>query len=314
MTTADRPRGAVAIVTYNSSAHIGRCLDSIVRGSPGWEIAVADNASTDDTLRAVSAFPSVRLVAIGRNGGFAHGCNAAAAATSAPWVLFLNPDTVVPDGALDALLDCALARNARAAAPRINLADGQYQPGSANRRLPTFSFLLTESLLLHRVWSGNPWKRSNDLPGFDPAASGVIEQPLGAAVLVRRDCLDAIGGWDEQFAPMWFEDVDLAARLAAAGEIIAYCAGVTITHAGWHTLPLFSKTQILAVWNANLVRYANKRFGPARAGVMRRAATAGVLLRAGAHLLRPKTMRDGIGHLGLAARMLRSSQPADWYR
>jgi GT2 family glycosyltransferase len=314
MNPAERPAGAVAIVTYNAEGQIRACLDSLAPCRGRWQVAVADNGSTDGTLAILAEYPWVQVVALGKNEGFAHGCNAAARATTAEWVLFLNPDTVVPPGATDELLARAASSGARAAAPRLNNPDGSYQAGSANRRLPTFGYLLCEALLVHRMWPGNPFKRSNQLPGFDPSRSGRIEQPLGAALLIRRDLYEALGGWDERFAPIWFEDIDLAARMNARSEPVIYSADVTVTHTGQHTLSLFSKTHALAVWNANLTRYIAKHSGPRKASIIRIAATFGVCARGMIHLLRPGAFREGLAHFRLAMRMLGNAPLESWYR
>jgi GT2 family glycosyltransferase len=298
--------GAVAIVTYNCASQIRDCLASLAPDRERWQVAVADNGSSDGTPDMIRReFPWVRVVPGTSNIGFAWGCNAAAAATDAPWVLFLNPDTVVPRGALDLLLERTVSRGAVAAAPQLVGSDGKYQAHSADRRLPSFGFLLLETLLVHRLWPGNPWRRRANLAGFDPRTARSVEQPIGAGLFVRRDVFDQLGGFDERFQPIWFEDVDLCRRLIDSGHHIAYVGDVAVTHIGQHSLSYFPTTTVLARWNANLVRYARKHFTRAQAEAIRVGAIVGAVLRG--------VLRASPGHFRLAGRMMRHANEARWY-
>src|ERR1041385_3031409 len=125
--------GSVVIVTYNCASYIRECLASLREWSDRWEVVVADNGSSDDTLAVIAKeFPWVKTVAIGANIGFSFANNKGAASTSAPWLFFLNPDTIVTPGAIDALMESATKSNRLVLAPRLNNRDGTYQIGSAD--------------------------------------------------------------------------------------------------------------------------------------------------------------------------------------
>src|SRR4051812_39344186 len=104
MQRSSLPIGAVAIVTHNCREYIGECLDSLAPWKSSWQVAVVDNGSRDGTGAFIrEQYPWVRLAEAGANIGFSAACNAGAAATTAPLILFLNPDTIVQPNALDIL-------------------------------------------------------------------------------------------------------------------------------------------------------------------------------------------------------------------
>lgn len=135
---------------------------------------------------------------------------------------------------------------------------------------------------------------------------------MAAAVMIRRDVYAAIGGFDERFHPIWFEDVDLCKRLIDAGYEIWYDPSAAITHVGQHTLTMYNLTAVMAMWNANMIRYARKHF-PRWAGFLRVVAMVGTVLRAFVRGLQPRFTRAALGHLRLAWRMARYSDESRWY-
>jgi GT2 family glycosyltransferase len=271
-----------------------------------WDIVVVDNGSVDGTPAAIrSEFAEVRVVEAGENIGFGAANNRAAALASGEWLFLLNPDTTVVPGALEALLDAARRRSASVVAPRLVWPDGRYQNDSAERRLPAFWTFISEFLMVHRFASGG------GISNFDPDRAGRLEQPIAAALLVRRDVFEQVGGFDERFHPIWFEDVDLCKRLLEAGHEIWYEPTAVIRHARQHSLPLFTTTAVQAMINANAIRYGRKHFSPAAAATMRVLAVIGVLARG---VLRTGRPRTAAGHFALAWRMARHSDESRWYR
>src|SRR5688572_12982513 len=113
----------VVVVSYNSARSLRACVEPLA-GHPALNVIVADNASSDGALSTIADLPAVGL-ALERNGGFAHGCNAGARAGDAPYVLFLNPDAVMEPAAV-LRLAAVLEDDPRVAivAPRILDANG----------------------------------------------------------------------------------------------------------------------------------------------------------------------------------------------
>src|SRR5580700_954925 len=141
------PRVAIVIVTYNSAAEIGRCLDALA-GLPASEveILVVDNASADNTREQVVARHSrhnLRLIANSTNAGFAAALNQGVRASTAPLILSLNPDALLVRG-LDAMADCLEQPGTGAVGGMLTSEDGTPQTGFMARNLPTPAALIFE--------------------------------------------------------------------------------------------------------------------------------------------------------------------------
>jgi GT2 family glycosyltransferase len=268
------------IVTHNSAKWIGRCLESLgaVGGECVGEIIVVDNASSDGTPDAVRRFANVSLIASQQNLGFAGGMNLAAGKSAGNALLILNPDSIVrgPLGPLERVL--AESQDLCAVAPRLVVADGTYQRGFAIRRLPTRTALLFEILLVNRLFPGNPVNRRYRCLNFDPTRDADVEQPAGACLLVRRSAFEEIGGFDEHFHPLWFEDVDLCKRLLGSGRI-RYFSQLHVEHVGGHSLETLSFSEKQVYWYRNMLYYVSKHFGWGTGVMIRAALLGGVGLR-----------------------------------
>lgn len=305
--------GTIVVVTYNSADCIGECIESLSSARARWDVVVVDNASRDETLEIIrSRFPWVRLLAQSVNLGLAPAYNLGAAASTAPLILFLNSDTVAQEGALDRLVSAIESTGAAAVVPRLNGPDGQYQQQSAERLTPTFTYLVLESLLLHRViWRGG--RRGDARTDFDPSAAQPVEQPISAAFLIRSSVFRDVGRFDERFVPIWFDDTDFCKRLGESGHVIRYVPDAVIVHLRQHSLPLLTTTGVRAIWNANLIRYARKHFSPLQAAILRVVAIAGTVIRGAIQLASLSRAAAGLGHFRLATRMIRHSDESRWY-
>src|SRR6266705_6899373 len=194
----------IVIVTYNSESEIGDCLDAAL--ATGADIVVVDNASSDRTL-AETARRGVRAIVNPANRGFAAAINQGFAVLSCPYVLMLNPDAVLQSSLAPLREACDLPGVAGAGGQLLDR-NGQPQIGFMVRQLPSAAILSMEALLLNRIWPGNPVNRRYRCLGLDYAARSIVQQPAGAFFMVRRDVWRDLGGLDEGFWPLWFEDVD----------------------------------------------------------------------------------------------------------
>lgn len=290
----------VVVVTYRSGATVRRAIEPLA-GRDGVSVVVVDNASGDGTLEAIRALP-VETIVLARNGGFAHGCNVGAAAGSAPFVLFLNPDARIEAAALE-LLVAALARDERAgiAAPRILDRGGGLD--FSLRRFPRLRSTYAQALFLHRLFPKAPWvDEVIRVPeAYDRPAS--VQWVSGACVLVRRSVLEELGGLDEGFFH-YSEDMDLCARVWKSGSEIRYVPEAVAEHAGGASAPRAALLPILA---ASRIRYARKHRTPAVALLER----VGVALGAATHAVASKGgMTARAGHARALAVALRPL-PAD---
>ena len=286
---------SVIIVTYNSERHIARCLESLRNAEA--EVVVVDNASTDGTPAQVrQGFPWVQLLAPARNLGFAAGANLGARHSRGSALLFLNPDTVC-QGALQPLEQVLESTpEVVAVAPRLVDAAGRPQIGFTVRRLPTAASLIFEILLLNRVFPNNPVNRRYRCLDLNLDQPTEVEQPAGACLLVRRSSFERCGGFDENFFPLWFEDVDLCQRLRQQGGKILFWPKLSFGHAGGHSVESLTFCEKQIYWYRNLLYYVQKYF-PWRTGVAIRAAlVCGIGLRIAAELLgavaKPRTPAD----------------------
>ena len=180
---------SIVIVSFNSGGHIARCLRSV---RDAGEVVVVDNASSDDTCAAVTReAPGVKLIRNEHNRGFAAAVNQGVAATGNPFVLLLNPDTVL-QSRLQPLLDQCLSPEVGAAGGKLIDEDGQVQTGFNVRRFPTPAALLFEVLLVNRVWPSNPVNRRYRCLDADLQQLQDVDQPAGAFLMVRRDVLEPV--------------------------------------------------------------------------------------------------------------------------
>jgi N-acetylglucosaminyl-diphospho-decaprenol L-rhamnosyltransferase len=227
------PAVAAILVNYNSGGELRGALQSVADDliHTPWEAVVVDNASSDGSADAVSAFaPHARLIRNQDNRGFARGVNQGVAASSAPLVLMLNPDCRLETGAvarlrseLEPQAGCAIA------GPRILNPDGSLQ-GSARGDPDMFTGLFGRNSRLRRAL---PWLPVSQRNVTDAAAardaSTVVDWMSGACMLARRDALEAVGGFDERYFLYW-EDADLCRRLRARGYHVRYVPGATAVH------------------------------------------------------------------------------------
>ena len=271
---------AVIVVAWNSAAELASAVGSVPAGVP---VVVVDNASTDSSAD-VAARAGARVRRLHSNMGFGPACNAGVEEArkenaGVRAFLFLNPDAALVEGerSLDALL-LELSRDPEvgAAAPRL---EGEGQEIFQLRKLPTFGSLAREALFLNRLWPENPWLRRERYLDRKRTEPFDVEQPAGAALLVRREAFEAVGGFDPAFAPAWFEDVDLCAKLWKSGWRIRYVPASHATHVGGTTMRRLPYADYLPLYTRNLLRYLSRHSGPATRASSRAVLLLGALLR-----------------------------------
>jgi N-acetylglucosaminyl-diphospho-decaprenol L-rhamnosyltransferase len=282
---------AAIIVTFNSEAVIGSCLDSLIKMAPNVKPIVVDNASTDRTLQVARDHAlrnEIQIIANGENRGFAAAVNQAIAASDCDFLLLLNPDANLLT-AVDALVDASrqygLAagklvdpgsdvgqvgslRTGRQPAPfslynpqRVaNLPHTNAQTGFTIRRLPTPASLIFELFGINRLWSSNPVNRAYRYLDRDLDQPGPVEQPAGAFLMTRRDVWERLHGFDESFHPVWFEDVDYCKRALDLNYKIEYVPSVQAEHIGGHSVNEITPACRAIHWCVSLTRYAAKHF------------------------------------------------------
>jgi N-acetylglucosaminyl-diphospho-decaprenol L-rhamnosyltransferase len=276
---------SILIVTWNSERWIDRCLRSIPAACAGlsYEVVVHDNASADGTLRHLGDATVIRSLS---NDGFAAGTNRAFRASTGRYVFLLNPDCDLAPGALTTLFEFLETHpQVAAAAPLLLDESGGAQREFQLRRFPTLRTLMAEVLLVDKVFPKNSATARYRYRDIHLDRAQRIEQPAGAALLLRREVVDEVGPLDEQFAPAWFEDVDYCRRLAAKGRELWVVPTARAVHFGGSSLEHMPFARFTEIWYRNMWRYARKWLRPAQAETLRWAIIAGMLLRCFAGLI-----------------------------
>jgi GT2 family glycosyltransferase len=214
------------------------------------------------------------VVANPTNRGFAGGCNQGIAAAVHEHVLLLNPDAV-----LRTPVTPLVESGAGCSAGRLEDALGKPQAGFTVRRFPTPATLAFEALGLNRLWPSNPVNRRYRCADLDLDRAQEVEQPAGALLMVRRDVWRDLGGFDERFHPVWFEDVDFLLRAKRAGHRVWYDPAVRATHHGGHSVNTLPAPTRLQHWYGNLLKFGAKHFTPWQVRAVGGAVLAGCLLR-----------------------------------
>jgi N-acetylglucosaminyl-diphospho-decaprenol L-rhamnosyltransferase len=209
---------SIVIVSYNTRDDLARCLDALQATPPAatHDIVVVDNGSTDGSVDAVRAHPSVRLIESGGNVGFARANNLGIRATTSVNILALNSDTIVPPGAIDRLL-AELDANPDVAVVGPRIVDGQ---GRAELSFGRMMGPLNE-FGQKRLGRGSvdELTRQRRHPDWVSAA----------CLLVRRADAEAVGLFDERYF-MYTEDVDFCAAIRARGRKILFAPEIEIVH------------------------------------------------------------------------------------
>jgi len=266
------------VVRWRGGDEVARCLRALVdHGGPAsGRVVLVDSGSGDGGAeRLAAAFPAVRVLALPENRSFASAADQGVAAGDAPLALLLNPDTEVTAGAVDGLVAFVADRPGIAGAvPLLEGPDGRPQHRWQLRRLPT----------AWRLAGGRPGRSQL---GVAPVAPAPVEQPAAAAWLVRRSVWEALGGLDPAFAPAWWEDVDLCARLRQrlgtpgfpATEGFWLVPAARVLHLGGSSVSALGEGEFLAAFHRNLLRYA-RRHHPRAAGWIAAGLRVSLLARA----------------------------------
>lgn len=271
-TTTTRPGTTVRIVvvTFFAGLHLDAFLDTLaVATTRPYQVVCADNGSTDGSVQRAAERAGVRLLETGGNIGYGAAANAGASGATEDWLLVANPDITWSPGALDELLDAA-ARwpQAGALGPAILTPQGNLYPSA--RSFPSLSRGIGHAML-GWCWSGNPWTRAYRRESGIPT-EGPTGWLSGSCLLVRRTAFEAVGGFDTGYF-MYFEDLDLCRRLAAAGWQSVFVPSSVVEHVGGHVAraPKHSKRMLLAhhrsAYRYLAGQYAGLRWAPVRAAL-----------------------------------------------
>lgn len=251
----------VVVVTYSPGETLDAFLTSLTSAtSRELRVVMADNGSSDGAPQAAADAGRAQLVRTGGNLGYGAAANRGAAEGSAPWLVVANPDLQWAPGSLDELLEVA-SRHPRAGVigPLIETPEGELYPSA--RALPSLGRGVGHALF-GWVWPANPWTRAYRQESGEPVER-VTGWLSGSCMLLGRDAFEAVGGFDDSYF-MFFEDLDLCERLAAAGWVSVYAPSARVTHVGGHSwradpLPML-RAHHTSAWLYVSRRYPGRRF------------------------------------------------------
>jgi len=218
MPTSDVPVASIVIPVYGQRDVTARCLASIAASAVDtpFEVIVVDDASPDDTLAMLDRWSGIRVVRNAENQGYLRSTNAGAAAARGDVVVLLNNDTEVGDGWLDRLLDVLRSfPDTGLVGARLVYPDGRLQEAG------------------NIIWSdGSGWNYGRLADPDDPAYLFVreVDYCSAACLAVRRNLWDELGGFDDRYAPAYYEDADLAFAVRQRGWRVRYQPAAVVVH------------------------------------------------------------------------------------
>ena len=267
---------SIVIICWNDLRVIRDCLRSIYEGTheTNFEVVVSDNGSVDGSVEFIRKhYPQVRIVENRQNLGFARGNNAGIRASRGEYVLILNPDTIIHDGALDKLVEFAERRSgAGAFGCRVFNPDGTYQVSA--RLFTTVLRYWVSALGLSKVSSFFIYE---EYPRWRGDTERPIDWQSGWCVMFRGNLLKRLGGFDEQFF-YHFEEGDLGRRVWDAGSPILFTPEAVITHLGGQSVSRFP-VRFEIEKHRSRYRYFYKHFGAKAARNCRRLSIVKIRVR-----------------------------------
>lgn len=259
---------SIIIVNWNTRDLLCACLDSIRRWPPAceYDVWVVDNASTDgsaDMLR--QSHPEARVIENARNEGFGAANNRAIAASASQYILFLNSDAQLTEGACDGLLDMLRQTPAAGACgPKLVNPDGTFQASFAR-----FPNLLAELLLVTGLARFTTGPYAPSPKPFSGEAARPVDWVAGAALCARREAITQIGGFDSRFF-LYSEETFLCWQLRQRGWQTWYAPQIQVVHIGGASSKLRSVESYNALY-ASKLRFFQLAYGEGAARRLKHA-------------------------------------------
>lgn len=218
----------VIIVSFNTRSDLLTCLASLHAHPPAslGTVFVIDNASSDGSQASVrEAWPTVRLIGLDRNVGFGAANNVGLREATADLTLLLNSDTIVPAGALDALVERHVALGAVASGPRLVNGEGRPEVSFGPMLSPWAE--VVQRRRVRTAARDEPWAKAATARLLSREQD--VDWVTGACLLLDRRAALAVGGFDERYF-MYEEDVDLCAALRARGGRVVFTPAAEVVH------------------------------------------------------------------------------------
>lgn len=272
---------SIVIVNYNAGLLLVRCVRAALEQAQ--RVIVVDNASTDLSIEElVHCFPAdsrLKIIATGKNSGFAAGCNIGLSASTQPYILFLNPDCMLSPGALQRMIQVMESD------PHIGMVGGYLvnpdgsEQGGGRRAMPSPWRAFVRAVGLYRLEKYWPQLFFDFHLNKQPLPHTPVEVDAisGALMLVRREAIDDVGSWDENYF-LHCEDLDWCMRFKQKNWKIIFVPDAPATHFQGtcsHSRPFF------VAWHKHkgMLRFYHKFFHQQYPGILMGLITVSVWLR-----------------------------------
>ena len=272
---------SIILVNYNVRHFLEQCLYSVQRAISGIdaEVIIVDNNSTDDSVPFLKAtFPTFIFIENEENRGFAVACNQGVAKAAGEYILFLNPDTIVPE---DCFAKCIQFLNGHpgVGALGVRMIDGSGKfLNESKRAFPAPLTSLFKLFGLARLFPRSRTFARYHLGNLDEHSNHQVDVLAGAFLMVRKEVLEKTGGFDEQFF-MYGEDVDLSYRIQQSGYSNYYVAFTSIIHFKGESTKKGSLNYVRMFYNAMSI-FVRKHYGGSKAGVFNALIHLAIWIRA----------------------------------
>lgn len=246
---------SIIIPVHNQLAYTLACvatiLNSEIKGN--FEILIADDASTDATATIFEGLhPSIKLIHQSSNLGFLGNCNEAAKQAQGDYILFLNNDTLVLPGWINALVDIFKTHpDAGLVGAKLLNTDGTLQEAGG---------------IIWKDASGCNYGRGSNPNDYEYNYVKEVDYCSGACLMIALKLWESLGGFDEQYSPAYYEDTDLAFRVRAHGKKVMYQSKAEVIHlegvshgkdvsTGIKAVQVVNQKKFLARWKSGLNQY-----------------------------------------------------------
>jgi GT2 family glycosyltransferase len=261
---------SVIIVNYNVKYFLEQCLCSVQKAittaGADTEVIVIDNHSHDNSLGYLTPFfPCVKFIANNENIGFTKACNQGYKLSSGKYVLFLNPDTIVPEDCFSKCLAFFQAHN-DAGAVGVRMLDGHGRfLKESKRAFPSPVTSLFKLFGFAQLFPNSKVFSKYHLGYLDETKNHEVDVLAGAFIMVRRELLQQLNGFDEAFF-MYGEDVDISYRIQKMGYKNYYLAESSILHFKGESTKKRSLNYVRTFYGA-MSTFVRKHYGGTRASL-----------------------------------------------
>ena len=260
----DNKKVSVIIVTWNSSDEIEGCINSIINSqrinNSEFEIIVIDNNSTDDTKIKLdqikkNLYSNIILIYNKENVGFTKACNQGIEIVTGENILILNPDTEIVDDAIDKMAAKLNSdKSIGAVAPKLLNKDGSIQKSC--RTFPEYSDMFFEMTLLSKLFPKSKKVSRWKMNYFDHDKECKVDQPMAAALMIKKSVLDNIDNFDERYK-MFFNDVDICKKIYDSGKSIIFYPEAVVIHIKGVSI-YKDREKMIRIWNKDCAEYFKK--------------------------------------------------------